>query len=109
MLCHRSSKPSVGKKRQSKPFSKSRWNVFNFFAQFDLFAKPIPAFNVRGKDQVKTPIGGILSTIIITLTLGFAIIKWNELVARSDPIVNRNEVTNHYNFESEGIYLQDTN
>ena len=60
---------------------------------------------MRGKNQVKTPLGGILSAIIITLTLGFAIIKWNELVARSDPIINRNEITNHYGIESEGIYL----
>lgn len=98
-------KLDIGNKRKPKPFSKSRWNVLNFLAKFDLFGEPIPAFNVRGKDKVKTPPGGILSTIIITISLGFAIIKWFELMARSDPIINNNIVANHYDTASAGYSL----
>ena len=71
-------------------FWESRWSVTNFLRDCDLFGQPIPAFNIKGKDQVKTAIGGILSAIIITVTLGYTIMKIPDLILKSNPIINEN-------------------
>ena len=59
-------------------FSESAWHINSFFRKVDRFGQPIPAFNVKGKDKVRTVIGGILTIAIITLTLGYFIAKLQE-------------------------------
>ena len=62
----------------------------------DLFAQPIPAFNIKGKEKVKTPIGGILSAFIMTVTLGYTIMKIPDLVLTTNPIMNESDIQNYY-------------
>ena len=52
-------------KKESNPvmFSETPWHINSFFRNVDRFGQPIPAFNVRGKDKVKTVVGGILTTL----------------------------------------------
>ena len=48
--------------------------------KLDYFGAPIPTLNMLGDTMVKTKTGGLLSFIIILLTLGFAILKLEDLL-----------------------------
>ena len=50
-------------------------NVSSLFLNIDIFGKPIPSFNIDGKNKVKTYIGSCLTLIILFLTLTFGILK----------------------------------
>ena len=60
----------------------------NFLQSFDMFGLPIPAFNIKGQDKIKTKVGGLLSALVLTLTLGFAITGFYDLMNNSNPIIN---------------------
>ena len=48
----------------------------------------MPAFNIKGRDKVKTAVGGILSATIMSVTLGYAIMKIYECILRTDPVIS---------------------
>ena len=89
-------------------FSESPWHISSILRKIDRFGKPIPAFNMKGKDQIKTVIGGIMTTAIITLTLGYFVIKFQDLMAGTDQIVNYNVLHSYYSGK-EGLNLFDAN
>ena len=74
--------------KQQNEFWDSPWSVRSFLRECDIFGQPIPAFNIRGKDKVKTAWGGILSAIIMTISLGYAIVNFHDLILRTNPIVS---------------------
>ena len=59
------------KESNSRMFRESPWHINSFFNKIDRFGQPIPAFNMKGKDKVTTTFGGIVTAIIMTLTLGY--------------------------------------
>ena len=60
----------------------------NMLRRIDRFGEPLPAFNIKGKDKVTTAFGGIMTALIIILTLSYFISKVNSIVERSNPIMN---------------------
>ena len=54
----------------------------------DMFATPLPIFNLRGQETVQTVCGSILSIMILYVTLIFAALKFMHLMARHNPGVN---------------------
>ena len=48
------------------------WHVDNFLSKQDFFGKEVPSFNIKGNQVVNTVPGGLLSTMIMGVTLGFA-------------------------------------
>ena len=73
-------------------FSDSPWHINSFFRKLDRFGQPIPAFNMKGKDKVNTSVGGVMTLTIITLTLGYFVIKFQEILEGSDKTVNYNTI-----------------
>ena len=53
--------------------------------KLDYFGAPIPSLNISGHSTVKTKTGGLLSFIIILLTLGFALLKLQNLLHGKRP------------------------
>ena len=53
----------------------------------DMFPAPIPQFNSRGKDAIKTYWGGLISLIINYLFFLFSMIKFEHLVTRHNPSI----------------------
>ena len=51
----------------------------------DMFPAPIPQFNSKGKDAVKTYCGGSISLVINYLFFLFAMIKFEQLITRHNP------------------------
>ena len=54
----------------------------------DLFSTPLPGFNIKGKESVPTFAGGLLSLVIIYISLMFAALKMLHLWSRHNPQVN---------------------
>ena len=66
-------------------FWESPYSVKTFLREIDIFGQKIPTFNIKGKDRVQTAIGGILTALIISVTIGYAISKLHDLIIRADP------------------------
>ena len=47
---------------------------------FDMYAAPVPGFNIRGRDLVMTGAGTCLTMTIIIVTLAFAMIKLQQMM-----------------------------
>lgn len=60
----------------------------------DLFGAPAPTFNIRGETKVRTYFGAVLSTMIITVTLLFSLVKLEHLLSKHNPTVNTFEDKN---------------
>ena len=56
--------------------------------QIDLFGKPMPGFNLRGKDEVNTSCGGFISLVILFITIMFGCLKLSHLMTRKGPTIN---------------------
>ena len=74
----------------------------------DSFGAPIPSFNLRGETHATTRIGGFLTVSILTLTLAFAVQTLFAIFTGSDPTINRNIKTGHYDDEI-GLNLNSAN
>ena len=74
-----------------------------------MFGQPIPAFNIKGKDKVKTLIGGILSYIIISVTLGYAINLIPDLILKTNPIINESKIQDYFGKQKDGVDLKEIN
>lgn len=57
--------------------------------KFDLFGAPIPGFNIKGKTEARTYSGGLLSLLISTVVLMFAVIKFLQLIDRYNPNISQ--------------------
>ena len=53
----------------------------------DLFGVPIPQFNIKGKNRVKTHLGGVMSVITMGLTFMFAVLKFQHLMENRNPSI----------------------
>ena len=92
----------------SRTFRESPWHINSFFSKIDRFGQTIPAFNLKGKDKVTTTFGGITTAAIIVLTLSYFVIRFEELVAGTDPTINYNVVQSYYGAE-KGLNLYESN
>ena len=75
-----------------KTVSKQRQSIglLEFIKNLDLFYEPMPAFNIKGKESVKTWIGAMCSVIIMTLTVAFGLLKLQHLVEKKNPALVTN-------------------
>ena len=55
----------------------------------DILPQPIPGFNVRGKTEIYTKFGGLVSIGIITVMICFATVKFIQLESRSNPLISQ--------------------
>ena len=57
--------------------------------QIDMYAAPVPRFNIEGRESIMTCTGTVLTIGVILLTLVFAIVKFQQLMnERSPAMVN---------------------
>ena len=50
-----------------------------------MFGKPLPNFNIKGRDHVNTIAGGFLSMILYGVVLLYGAIKFGHLVSKHNP------------------------
>ena len=77
----------------------------NVLRRIDRFGEPIPAFNIKGKDKVTTAVGGIMSLIVIFITLSYLTTKLNSIVEKKNPIINESKIADYYGTVEDGVSL----
>ena len=75
-----------GKNRLNK--LKPNWHLQNVITNQDMFGRPIPSFNLKGEDEVKTITGGVLTIMLILTILAYGSNKALELFKKNNPVVN---------------------
>ena len=71
------------------------------FLKIDVFGKTPPAYNINGHHTINSVAGGVVTLLVLMLTLSYATTKFNDLVERKD-------VTTNVHFEEDGIPLTST-
>ena len=54
-----------------------------------MFGASVPPFNLSGKDEATTFLGGLISIAIIFFTLSFIIENLNQMIFFSEPVVSQ--------------------
>lgn len=73
------------KAEQSKQLFDNRWQMSRVLERFDIFGEPLPSFNIKGKQQIQTRIGGVCTVLILATTLLFSVVKFIHLWTRNNP------------------------
>ena len=60
----------------------------NVLTNLDFYGKDVPAFNIKGQNRVNTVFGGIMTSMVLVLTLIYTVIKLDELYSRQNPIIS---------------------
>ena len=61
------------------------WHLNSLLTNIDVFGKPLPAFNLKGKPIVHTMTGGIVTFTIVVIMVIYASIKLIQLFDRHNP------------------------
>ena len=69
------------------------------FKKLDIFLTPVPGFNLNGRNHLRTGIGGILSFLILYISVMFAAYKFAHLISRHNPQVNSYVNYNAFTFD----------
>ena len=85
-----------------------KWHIGTVLANMDSFGKQIPMFNIQGDSQVKTVFGGVLSVLVITLTLMYSTMKFIDLMERKNPQLIEQELSEYFETSSV-VNLNDIN
>ena len=54
----------------------------------DMFGEPLPGFNIEGRREVRTYLGGFVSFVIIYILFMFSVLKLQHLLSKHNPVVN---------------------
>ena len=55
--------------------------------RFDIFGQPLPSFNIKGEDVIRTKIGAAVSMMVLVIVLYYGAIKSFHLVTKHNPII----------------------
>ena len=73
--CTRRHNPASSQRHGEKP-----WHMGRVVSRLDSFGSAVPSINIRGETSVNTLCGGVLTGLILMITLTFAAHKATELV-----------------------------
>ena len=63
----------------------AKWKFGAVITSIDGFGADVPSFNLKGETKVNTLLGGVVTALILLLTLGYSILKAIQLTSRSNP------------------------
>ena len=96
----------VGGKKGKK--DEKSWHIGRVISGMDSFGMEVPSLNLKGETQVNTLIGGVVSALILMLTLAYAANTAIELVEPQNPTITEVTAKDHFD-ESELLDLRETN
>ena len=62
--------------RKDNKSGKRHFSAFDKVKQCDMLAQPVPTFNIKGEETIKTNLGAFCSILIAILVLSYAILKF---------------------------------
>ena len=74
----------------------AKWKIGAILKNIDGFGQEIPSFNLKGETRVNTFFGGVITLLIMTLTLAYAILKGIHLLHRTNPTINHYSIPHHF-------------
>ena len=77
------------------------------FNKMDNFGKPLPNFNIKGKDRTTSIIGGFISLVLYCLVLMYSLLKFSHLMIKKGPTVS--SYFKEDNIEELAVNLNETN
>ena len=88
--------------------SRSAGRITTCIRNADSFGKEVPSFNLGGETHVNTVPGGLLTLLILLLTLLYATSKFQDLVLGKNPIISNTLELDYYG-SNDKLKLSDTN
>ena len=76
--------------------TKPRWHIRNIFKSLDGFSQQLPGFNLKGRTQVTSVVGGTLTFLILLTTIAYANIKFIQLETGKNPNISSYMVDHFY-------------
>ena len=58
------------------------------FKRIDAFGKPLPSFNLKGKEKVNTIVGGFITLMIFLTIFSYGALKFSNLITKPNPAIN---------------------
>ena len=86
----------------------SKWKFGTFITSIDGFGADVPSFNLKGESKVNTLFGGVVTALILLLTLGYSILKAIQLTSRSNPSINVSTIPSYFDV-TETVNLNEIN
>ena len=80
-----------GKNRKNRPA-----NIQEVFKKIDIFGAKLPSFNIKGETQVRTVTGGLLTSVLIVIFIGYATVKLTHLLDKKNPLIAERKQNNFY-------------
>ena len=75
----------------------------DFLSKFDIFGRPLPAFNIKGRTSVHTMLGGLCTLVVFFVMILYTSLKVLHLQGKENPnistFVRENALTSEYQFE----------
>ena len=87
--------------------NKNSWMTGEVFKRLDIFGLELPKFILKGKDKVKTKVGGICTILAFLVVLMFAILKFSHLISKHKPTMFSYLKENDYSLNGEEIDLSE--
>ena len=84
--------------RQSK--SKKMFGILDKMKNFDHFAEPVPTFNVKGEETIKTKVGAFVSMMILVAVFYYGLLKSIDLESRGNPSIATYPITTVFDKEN---------
>ena len=66
----------------------AKFNLGQVFSWLDLFAQPLPQFNIHGKAEVSSQFGRAVSLVIYSVMFLYSAHKFMQLLSRANPTVS---------------------
>ena len=66
----------------------ARFRLRNTLDALDIFRKPLPTFNMRGRYTVPSICGAMVTFVIVNIALLYSTIKFVQLMSRANPLVS---------------------
>ena len=81
---------------KGRALKRPKWHIENYLRSNDNFAKDLPMFNINGKSTIGTVLGGVLTMLLMILTISYAASTLLEVMQPENPVVNVNDHKDYY-------------
>lgn len=78
----------------------------SIFDKMDLYAHPLPTFNIQGAQKVSSCVGFTFSAILYLLVLGYAVSRLVVVFGDGNPTYSTYKIESKYDL-NEGVNLDD--
>ena len=66
-------------------------SLYSLLSKLDVFGQEVPRFNIRGREKINTPLGGLFTSLLMILVLFYGIAKLEHLLMHKNPAITMHE------------------